>query len=168
MTGAGDAAVVSVLVAVPPPLAFDLFTRDIDRWWRHGPRFRIAGRQSGRLAFEPRLGGRLSEVVELATGSCSFDVGSITRWDPPHGLQFEWRGVNFAPGEVTTVDVGFVADGDGTRVTLRHHGWSGLRDDHPARHGATGAAFSRRLGLWWGDLMSALREYAAVAGRPSP
>jgi hypothetical protein len=32
----GDAARVSVTVAVPPPLAFEIFTAEIDRWWRRG------------------------------------------------------------------------------------------------------------------------------------
>ncbi|HEU4581751.1 MAG TPA: hypothetical protein VFS67_26025 [Polyangiaceae bacterium] len=33
------------------------------------------------------------------------------------------------------------------------------------RHGKAGADFARHLGLWWGDLMSALREH--VLTRPS-
>jgi hypothetical protein len=27
------------------------------------------------------------------------------------------------------------------------------------RHGVEGAAFSRMIGLWWGELMTALREF---------
>ena len=33
---------VSVLVEVPQPLAFQIFTEDIDRWWRRGLKYRIA------------------------------------------------------------------------------------------------------------------------------
>jgi hypothetical protein len=33
------------------------------------------------------------------------------------------------------------------------------RCDHPARHGLEGAAFSRMMGPWWGDLMMSLREH---------
>jgi hypothetical protein len=44
----GDGATVSVSVAVPQALAFEVFTREVDRWWRQGPRFRIAGRRRGR------------------------------------------------------------------------------------------------------------------------
>jgi hypothetical protein len=36
----GDQARASVGVAVPPEEAFDIFTREIDLWWRRGPRFR--------------------------------------------------------------------------------------------------------------------------------
>ena len=35
----------------------------------------------------------------------------------------------------------------------------GLPEDHPARHGLVGPAFSRMIGLWWGQLMTSLREH---------
>ena len=50
---------------------------------------------------------------------------------------------------------------DGTQVTLEHRGWASLPDDHPVRHGHVGPDFSRWIGMWWGDLMTALREHAA-------
>jgi hypothetical protein len=53
--------------------------------------------------------------------------------------------------------------GDGTLVTVHHRGWSALPEDHPARHGLTGAAFARMVGLWWGDLLTALREHAGAS-----
>jgi hypothetical protein len=33
--------------------------------------------------------------------------------------------------------------------------------DHPVRHGLEGHAFTRMIGLFWGDLMTALREHVA-------
>ena len=54
-----DAARVSVSVAVPPAVAFEIFTNDIDRWWRRGMKFRHAGRHSGVIRLEPGIGGRL-------------------------------------------------------------------------------------------------------------
>ena len=103
------------------------------------------------------------ETVDLPAGPKRFEVGRVTTWDPPARLVFEWRGINFKGDEVTFVEVVFRAQGDGTLVTVRHSGWSSLRDGHPARHGLVGAAFSRMIGLWWGDLMTSLREL--VAGR---
>jgi hypothetical protein len=50
-------------------------------------------------------------------------------------------------------------------VTVEHRGWSSLRPDHPARHGLPGPAFSRVLGMFWGDLMTALREHVATRDR---
>lgn len=60
----GDAASVSVFVRVAPDDAFEVFTREIDLWWRTGPAYRIAGRRRGQLVFEPKLGGRLFETFE--------------------------------------------------------------------------------------------------------
>ncbi len=36
-----------------------------------------------------------------------------------------------------------------------------LPDDHPVRHGCVGADFARMIGMWWGDLMTSLREYVS-------
>ena len=163
MTGPGDRATVSVHVAVPQEDAFDVFTREIDLWWRHGRKFRIAGRQRGALFLEAGIGGRLFETFEASSGTRTIEVGHVTVWEPPVRLALEWRGVNFKPHEKTLVEVAFEQSGDGTLVTVRHSGWSSLPEDHPARHGLVGAAFSRMIGLWWGELMTSLREH--VAGR---
>ncbi|HEX3602910.1 MAG TPA: hypothetical protein VHU43_02380 [Steroidobacteraceae bacterium] len=45
----GDRACVSVAVAVPPGEAFEIFTRDIDRWWRRGLKFRHSASRSSLL-----------------------------------------------------------------------------------------------------------------------
>lgn len=163
--GPGDSAAVSVFVGVTPEVAFDVFTREIDLWWKQGPRYRIAGKQRGQLNFEPGPGGRLFETFETPSGARTFVVGRVTAWEPPSSLELEWRGVNFKPHETTFVTVRFEPKRDGTLVTVRHRGWSALPDDHPVRHGQTGAAFSRTIGLWWGDLMTSLREHVA-ATRP--
>jgi hypothetical protein len=58
------------------------------------------------------------------------------------------------------VEVRFQPSPSGTLVTVEHRGWSRIRPDHPARHGLEVGPFLRMMGLWWGDLLSALREYA--------
>jgi len=166
MTPASDLVTVSVTVATDPQDAFVLFTEEIDHWWRRGPKFRIAGRERGLLRFEPRLGGRLIEEYESSAGPRAFTKGEITAWQPPERFAFEWRGVNFAPGESTHVEVCFEAVPTGTRVTVRHSGWAALRPDHPARHGQPAPAFLRSLGLWWGELMTSYREF--IDARPAP
>lgn len=157
----GDQARVSAVVAVSPAQAFDLFTRETDLWWRRGVRFRAGGRAPGALHFEPGAGGRLFEEFTGTSGPQLVEFGRIIIWDPPARLVFEWHGVNFAPGEKTEVDVSFEPAGDGTLVTVVHRGWAALRADHPVRHGKETAAFIGGIGLWWGDLLSALREHAA-------
>ena len=158
---ASDVVTVSVNVPADPATAFAIFTTETDLWWRSGPRFRIAGKQPGVVRFEPWVDGRFMEEVESPSGPQVFTKGSITVWQPPEQFQFEWRGVNFAPGESTHVQVMFEAVPTGTRVTVRHSGWAALRSDHPVRHGQAGPAFIRRLGLWWGELMTSFRELAA-------
>jgi uncharacterized protein YndB with AHSA1/START domain len=93
-------------------------------------------------------------------------VGRVKVWEPPQRLVLTWRALNFAPDEHTEVEVRFEPSGTGTQVTVQHRGWASLRPDHPARHGLEGAALSRMVGLWWGDLMSALREF--IVGRAPP
>lgn len=156
---AGDRASAMVTVPVTPEVAFDVFTRETDLWWRHGVKFRVAGRNPGTLEFEPKLGGRLFEQYEGPAGTRIHETGTITTWDPPARLEFEWRGGNFGPDDVTCVVVTFVAtQSGGTRVTVEHRGFAALRPDHPVRHGEPIPAFIRRTGLWWGELLSALRE----------
>jgi uncharacterized protein YndB with AHSA1/START domain len=153
----GDQCVVSVLVEVPPPEAFRVFSEEIDAWWRRGLRYRL-GKQRTVVHLEPKLGGRLYESYETSSGSQVFETGRVMVWQPPQRLVLEWRAINFAPSERTEVDVHFQASPSGTLVTITHRGWSFLPDDHAVRHGQDAATFLRRMGLWWGDLASALRE----------
>jgi uncharacterized protein YndB with AHSA1/START domain len=164
----GDGASVTVSVRISQDHAFDVFTREIDLWWRQGPRYRIAGRRRGQLSFEGGVGGRLFETIELEAGTRAVVVGTILAWEPPSLLAFEWRGVNFKKDESTRVDVTFRAAGESTLVTVRHSGFRSLRDGHPARHGLEDAAFSRMIGLWWGELMTALREHVETRGGQGP
>lgn len=157
-----DVATVTVFVKADVALAFRVFTEEIDLWWRTGPRFRIGRRQAGKLTFEGGLGGRLFETYETAGGTRTHESGRIVLWEPPRRLAFEWRGVNFKAGESTLVEVNFDPAADGTRVTLRHSGWSRMPDEHPVRHGRVGAAFIREIGMWWAALLSSLREHLST------
>ncbi len=156
-------ATVAVRVATTPAVAFDLFTRETDSWWRRGPRFRHATGADARITIEPRLDGAVFETWRQGDAGHRFDLGRVTAWEPPHRFAFTWRNATFAPAEDTEVDVTFAATGTGTLVTVRHRGWTALRPDHPARHGMDDAAFSRSVGLWWGDQLTALREHTTRA-----
>ena len=158
----GDQATVSVSVAVEPAVAFEIFTQETDSWWRRGLRYRLAGRRPGSLCFESGVGGRLFESFETPSGTHVHEAGRVTVWQPPSRLVFTWRNANFANAESTEVEVLFEPISSGTRVTVRHRGWSTLAPGHPARHGLEGAAFSRMIGLWWGELMTALREFVEI------
>ena len=152
-----ETARVTTFVAVSPDDAFEVFTDEIDIWWRRGPRFRNFAREDAELGFERDAGGR--RLVERQAGKV-FEIGRVRVWEPGRRLVFEWRLSNFAPGEVTEVEVRFEASGDGTRVTLEHRGWDALRGDHPARHGLHERAFGAMIGGYWADLVKVYRQYA--------
>ena len=162
----GDQARVSVSVGVVPSVAFEIFTSEIDRWWIRGPKYRNAGQRSGFIRLEPGVGGRLFESIDSEGGERVFEVGRVQVWEPPFRLAFSWRNSVFAAHENTEVEIVFAPTASGTLVTVTHRGWASLREDHPARHGQQGAAFSRTIGLWWGDMMTSMREWAARRGRP--
>jgi len=163
----GDRARVSARVDVPADDAFRIFTEEIDVWWRRGMKFRHAGARKGIVAIEPREGGRVFESVD---GDPPFviEIGVVQAWEPPRRLAFSWRNANFAPGEWTLVEVDFAPQRDATLVTVTHRGWAKLRDDHPARHGLVGLAFSRMMAAWWGDQMASLRLTARGDLPPAP
>ena len=162
----GDQAKVTVLVKVPPERAFRIFTEEIDAWWRTGLKFRASGRSPGVLCLEGKVGGRLFETVHSGSGPRVLETGRVTAWEPPERLVFEWRATNFAPAEKTEVEVRFEPSPSGTQVTVVHRGWAMIRPDHPVRHGQEVPAFLRTMGLWWGDLLTSLREHAAGDGTP--
>lgn len=154
-----ETARVTTFVAVPPHEAFAVFTEEIDRWWRRGPRFRALHGEAGALSFERDARGR--RLVERAGGEL-FEIGRVLVWEPGRRLVFEWRASNFAPGDVTEVEVRFELAGEGTRVTLEHRGWDAIRGDHPVRHGQHGRELGARLGAHWAQLMGAYRLFASA------
>ena len=157
----GDQARVSVAVGVPPEVAFRIFTEEIDLWWRRGLKYRMAGRSLGSIQIEPREGGLVFESFESGSEPKVFEIGKITLWEPPSRLAFDWRGANFSADEKTEVEVTFQRNSSGTLVTVTHRGWSRIRADHPVRHDLETSSFIGMIGLWWGDLMSSLRDYSA-------
>jgi uncharacterized protein YndB with AHSA1/START domain len=160
----GDQARVTVLVAVEPDVAFRVFTEEIDQWWRRGLKYRVAGAKRGFIHVEPGVGGRMFESFETDAGTKVVETGRVTAWEPPSRVVFEWRAVNFAPDEKTEVEVAFVPTESGTEVTVTHRGWGAIRSDHPVRHDLDVDAFIRMMGMWWGDLMTSMREHARSRG----
>jgi uncharacterized protein YndB with AHSA1/START domain len=148
-----DCIAVTTIVEVAPAAAFEIFTAEVDAWWRRGPRFR---RSDGPMRFEPGPGGALYEGAT--------ELGRVLAWEPPARLVFTWRGADFAPDESTEVEVRFDPDPRGTRVSVQHRGWDALADAHRARHGlGKSGAFTSMVGLWWADLFTELK--ARRAGR---
>ena len=162
---AGDRVTASVSVRLNRARTFALFTQEIDRWWRRGPRYRHTTTPGALIAIEPRLGGRVFESWGSGSEEHLFEIGRVSQWDPPARLAFSWRNQSFTRGETTVVEVDFADHGETTMVTVTHHGWASVPADHPARHGLATAAFQQMIGRWWGDQLTALRQGAAA---PAP
>ena len=165
---AGNEARATVYVAVAPHDAFRIFTEEIDLWWRHGVRFRNAGAKRGLIRIEPGVNGRVFESFEgINREPVVIEIGRVTLWQPPERLLIEWRNANFASTEKTEVDVTFRASAKGCEVRVAHRGWAAIRPDHPVRHGGDAQQTLRTIGTWWGELLSSLREFAAMPGPSS-
>jgi uncharacterized protein YndB with AHSA1/START domain len=158
---AADGVSVSVDVEVKPDVAFAVFTKELDAWWARGPRFRFIAPYGGTVRLEPGVGGRLLHVQDDGAGRV-FVVGRIEVWEPPHRLALTWRLTNFAPDQVTHVEVRFEPVAEGTRVTVTHSGWDSLPPEHPARHGLIGREFILMRGRWWGDLLAAAKHHSEL------
>ena len=160
LRSASDGVRATTVVPADPQQAFDLFTSEVDLWWRRGPRFRQGLGRPSVMRFEGGEGGRLLEVYTDEAGG-AFEIGRVRIWKPGDRLLFEWRGFNFEPGLVTEVEVRFEPAARGTRVTLEHRGWDRVPEGHASRHGyGTSNAFTSMIGLWWGDLLTSLRAHA--------
>ena len=157
-----DSIRATIFVETTPEDAFAIFTRDIDRWWQRGPRFRVgAGKGRGDQRFlsgAMRLDG--DALVEEYPDGTSFELGKVKIWEPGARLVVGWRIPTFAPGESTEIEVTFAAQGSGTEVVLVHRGWSSIRADHPARHGLSDRAFATERAMWWASLTRGFRQLA--------
>jgi hypothetical protein len=157
-----QSVVVTTVVATDPATAFDVFTQDVDAWWKQGPKFRPSVRGRGTLRFEPGVGGRL---VETYDDESTFEFGRIKVWEPGRRLVFDMMSRNFAPGESTEVEVRFEAAGEETRVTIENRGWERFAKDHPVRHGLDEPAFIDVMSVWWADVLVSIKNHIGDASR---
>jgi uncharacterized protein YndB with AHSA1/START domain len=110
----------SVDVPVDPATAFEVFTAEIDRWYRRGPHSWMHPDRAVGIRIEPGIGGRVLEVHDAETGD-GFAFGRITAWEPGVRLVFTDL-ISSTPPGLTEVEVRFDASDEGTRVTLEHRG----------------------------------------------
>ena len=123
---------VSTLVKGSPHRAFEAFTAEVDRWWLRGPRYRAWSDSELRFADGALLEQRGVELRRLA---------EVSDWQPGALL-----GLTLA-GESVRID--FSAEGERTRVTVRHQRESPL------------TAFQDPVGLYWADLLGRLASSLA-------
>lgn len=154
-----DKVRVTTFVDVEHDDAFAIFTDEIDAWWGKGPRYRFGGKRTGVLRFD---GGRAGRLVEAFADGSEFVVGKVLAWEPGARVAFEWHSTAFKPGERTEVEVTFLPKNGGTEVVVEHRGWAAVPDDHPVRHGQSGAAFNGQMGRFWGNLATSYRLFVCA------
>lgn len=107
----------SVRVRTAPARAFELFTRELARWW---PLARYSCAGDAAVAVEFDVAGR--QVVETARDGTRHVWGALLEWNPPHSFAMTWHPAQ--PAEhATRLDVRFVTADGWTEVQLVHSGW---------------------------------------------
>ncbi len=113
----------SIVVAAAPDTAFRVFTEGIDDWWP-AKTHSVGEERVEEVVLEPRLGGRFLERLDDGT---EHEWGRVTEWEPPHRFACSWY-AGRGPDTAQLIEVTFVAEADGTRVTLEQSGWEILGD----------------------------------------
>ncbi|MFM0278815.1 SRPBCC family protein [Paraburkholderia sediminicola] len=161
---------VSLRVAATPLRAFDVFTREIGRWWRPNGLFQFTPQGAGVLSFEqsaaPLTPAEYGRLIETQPDGSVFEIGRVTAWEPGERLAFGWHQASFIDAQHTHVEVRFEAVGDETRVTVEHRGWDTVPQDHVARHHFPEREFLLRHGEWWQALLASLRTEVQAAAPP--
>jgi uncharacterized protein YndB with AHSA1/START domain len=153
-----DHAAVTLYINVAPAAAFEVFTAELGQWWLRGHTFRVASKYPSEMHLEPRLGGRVFE--QCGTRKTIYEIGTITAWQPPSLLAFDWRAPSFIEDELTQVEVQFSLSGAGSRVRLEHSGWSKIVSEHRVRHGKSSSRFISDLYMWWTNLLRSFSQHA--------
>jgi uncharacterized protein YndB with AHSA1/START domain len=144
----------TVTVPIPPQRAFELFTARFGEWWPLATHS-VGADQAVGVVFGAGAGASIVET--LADGSTSA-WGTITRWDPPHGVAFSWH-AGTPPEEATSVKVTFSAGEPGhTVVELVHCGWHHRPDGAAARDGYEAG---------WNPVIGHYARLAVTSGLPA-
>jgi hypothetical protein len=128
---------VSIYVGVDPNTAFEIFTGEIDAWYRRGPHNFFDPVRAIAIRLEPGVGGRLLEVYDNESGE-GREMARVTAWEP--GARLLLR-----DSRNTDIEVTFEPSGAETKVILEHRGLEGLSPTEAESH----ARFGGRLLIAW-------------------
>jgi len=140
--------ITSVAVEAPPERAFELFTRQMGRWWPKG----IGKTPFVEVVLEAREGGRW---FERDAEGVETQWGAVLAWEPPQRLLLAWQinsRWNYDADFMTEVEVTFTPADGGTRITLEHR--------QLERYGADVARHTEMLRGGWPTILG---KYAAFA-----
>jgi uncharacterized protein YndB with AHSA1/START domain/uncharacterized protein YciI len=106
-------------IAVPPERVFEALTTDeLTQWWGSPEMYRTTKHS---IALRP--GGAWKSEGIGADGSEFHVGGEVIEVDPPHKLVYTWK-PSWEEGPPTTVSYRLEAIPTGTRVTVRHSGFT--------------------------------------------
>jgi len=157
MTDAAEVVRVSIEVPVSPERAFQVFTEQIDLWWKKGPRFRFESPWEGTMFLESGVNGRFLHVSDDGTGH-AFEIGRVRVWEVGRRLVLSWRLPNFEAGQETEVEILFDETARGTRVSVEHRGWETIPIGHAARHGKQGVDLEFMRGQNWAEILKSFQR----------
>jgi uncharacterized protein YndB with AHSA1/START domain len=118
-----EAITKEIHVDAAPETAFEVFTRRIGDWWPL-ERYSVLG-EGNSVAFE---GDRIVERL----GDEESVWGEVLEVEVAARVRFTWHPGRPDDEEPTEVEVTFVADGDGTLVSLVHSGWERMSEERRA------------------------------------
>jgi hypothetical protein len=147
-----ETAVVTATVEVPvgPEVAFDVFTSEIDRWWRPGPINWYDSARAVGTKIEPGVGGRWIEVYDEEHDEV-LEIARINTWEPGTRMVMDYLDGGYE-NSGTEVEVRFEAIEGGTRVTVEHRGWGAVPPDVAGR--------SRSMKRWgWASILGWYSEW---------
>ena len=114
------AVIGEILIEARPEQVFRALTdpRQVISWWGSPDIYRV-----DEFFLEPIVGGNW-ELHAVGWANETFQVsGSVLEYDPPRLLVFTWN-PSWQPLETTVVRFDLTAEGEATRVRLRHEGFS--------------------------------------------
>ena len=128
------------LLDAPPERIFAAWTDPalLRRWWAAEPDW-----TTPEATTDVRVGGRYRLSMQGTDGIVRTVVGEYLEVDPPRRLVYTWKWESHGdssapPGDVTVVEVDFVAEGSATRVVLEQRGFDGEAERDKHDHGWRG------------------------------
>jgi hypothetical protein len=136
-----------VRIRLAPAAAFDLFTRELARWWPLATHS-CHGAEAVDVLVEPRVGGAVTEVARDGRRAA---WGRVIAWDPPRHFAMTWH-PGAPPEQATRLEVSFHPAADGAELELVHAGWE-----------ARGEAAAQWRGRYDGGWVAVLEHFSAAA-----
>ena len=140
---------LSVSVDAPIERAFEVFTKDLRKWWPVDTHS-IDPERASHALMECRPGGR---IVEVGKDGSETRWGNVLTWEPPTRVVFSWNPSLEARPD-TKVEVTFTPEpAGGTRVVLEHRGWERLEE---------GAELRANYDTGWIPVLDRYRDLASA------